>query len=103
MEDKIIIMFHYHNKSVDIEVPVGITANELIFGLNSGFNLGLNMENPQECYFRAENPIALVRGEKTLEELGLRNGSSVYYNCWNIGEEYGNNYARHRRKEQNRK
>lgn len=27
---------------------------------------------------RAENPVALIRGEKTLEKLGLRDGSSVY-------------------------
>lgn len=79
MEEKIIMIFHCNNQSLDIEVPIQITANELIYGLNNGFHLGIDMNNPKECFFRAENPIALVRGEKTLEELGLRNGTNLFF------------------------
>ena len=81
MEEKIIIIFHNKNKQVDIEVPIKLTATEFIYGLNNGFNLGINIDNPDTCFLRSENPIALIRGEKTLEELGLRNGSRVFFGC----------------------
>ncbi len=77
MEEKIIMMFKHNGQSVDIEVPKNITANELIFGLNNGFSLNIDLDNPDECYMRAENPIALIKGEKTLDELGLRNGTTI--------------------------
>lgn len=79
MEEKIIMMFKHNGKTVDIEVPKNITANELIFGLNSGFSLNINLDNPDDCFMRAENPVALIKGEKTLEELGLRNGTMVIF------------------------
>ncbi len=83
MEQKIVMMFHHDDLITDIEVPINITANEFINGMNTGFKLGINMDNPDECFLRAENPIALIKGEKTLEELGLRNGSSIFLG--NIG------------------
>ena len=81
MDDKIIMIFKcgVEDNGVDIEVPVDITAGELIYGLNEGFQLGINMENPAEVFLRAENPIALVRGERTLADIGLRNGTTLYF------------------------
>lgn len=81
MDERIIIIFKrsFEDKGTDIEVPLNISAGELIYGLNQGLHLGINMDNPQECYLRAENPTALVRGEASLEELGLRNGTTIYY------------------------
>lgn len=81
MEDKIIIIFKKKpgEQGIDIEVPLNISAGELIYGLSQGLHLGINMDNPEECYLRAENPVALIRGEASLEELGLRNGTTVYY------------------------
>lgn len=64
----------------DIEVPKNITANELIVGLNAGLRLGMNTNNSAECYLCAQNPRNLVRGNKTLEELGFRNGTVLIYN-----------------------
>ena len=81
MEDKIIIMFHFDGKVEDIEVPLGITATELIYGLNTGFELGIDVNDPQRCFFRSENPIALIKGESTLDDLGMRNGTSIFYGC----------------------
>lgn len=78
MSGKIILMFHYSDKTVDVEIPTDITADELIHGLNRGFDLGVDEAN-KDCYMRSENPIALIKGEMTLEELGLRNGTSVFY------------------------
>ena len=72
------MIFHIGEKSVDIEAPLDITANEFVLGINTGFNLGLDLNNPDENFLRAENPVALVKGEKTLAELGLRNGTSIF-------------------------
>ena len=78
------IMLIFKNNLVgttsDIEVPKSITANELIVGLNTGLHLGMNTNNSAECYLCAKNPRILVRGNKTLEELGLRNGTVLIYN-----------------------
>ena len=79
MEEKVIMIFEHEGRQVDIEAPLSITANELIFGLNSGFGLNLDLSDPDNYFMRAENPIALVKGEKTLDELGLRNGSRIYF------------------------
>ena len=81
MDTKIIIRFKNakENQEFDIEVPLDITANELIYGLKKGFKLPIDMDDPTQCYMRAENPIALIRGEASLESLGLRNGSVVYF------------------------
>ena len=81
MDTKIIIRFKNvkENQEFDIEVPLDITANELIYGLKNSFKLPIDMDDPGQCYMRAENPIALIRGEATLESLGLRNGSVVFF------------------------
>lgn len=81
MKNTIIMMFHHkkRNESYDIEVPLDITANELIYGLNKGFCLGLNLERVEECYLCTEAPIALLRGNVTLEEFGLRNGTIIHF------------------------
>ena len=81
MDDKIIMIFKRGaaDAGIDIEVPADITAGELIYGLNEGFHLGINMENPAEVFLRAENPIALVRGERTLSDIGLHNGTTLFF------------------------
>lgn len=77
--DKAIIILHFHkrNKKVDIEVPLNISAKELVIALNEAYNLGINTEDISKCYLKCENPIALLKGDKTLEEYGLRNGSVI--------------------------
>ena len=79
-ENKVIVIFKTPGMPVgiDIEIPLNITANELIYGLNEGFKLGIDMDNPGECYLRLENPTALLRGDTLLEEFGIRNGSTIY-------------------------
>ena len=67
------------NSEVDLEVPLNITANELIIALNSAYNLGINTNDAQECFLTAENPIVLLRGNRTLAEFGVRNGTVVFY------------------------
>ena len=66
-------------KSVDLEVPLNITANELVLALNKAYELGINTDDIKNCYLRAEKPIALLRGNRTLEEFGIRNGTIITY------------------------
>ena len=63
---------------VDLDIPLNITANDLIIALNSAYQLGISTDSIQECFLRCENPIALLRGNRTLETFGVRNGSVLY-------------------------
>ena len=60
-------------------MPLSITANDLIYALNNAYELGLNSENVFEYYLCSEKPIAFLRGEKTLADFGLRNGSVIIF------------------------
>lgn len=80
-KDKAIIIFNNVklNTTVDIEIPLNITATELVIGLNSAYDLGIDISDIKNCYLKAENPIALLRGNKTLDQFGIRNGSIINY------------------------
>ena len=67
------------NFSTDIELPLDITANELVIALNSAYSLGIDTSDIKNCFLRSERPIALLKGNKTLRESGIRNGSEIYY------------------------
>ncbi len=79
--DVAIIVFNIVKRqfSVDLEVPLNITANELVVALNNAYELGIDTGNIKNCYLKAENPIALLRGNKTLGEYGIRNGSVITF------------------------
>ena len=78
--DKAIVILRLlkQKKEFDLEVPLSITANDLVVAINSAYDLGINVDNVLECYVKCENPIALLRGNKTLAEFGVRNGSILY-------------------------
>ena len=65
--------------SADLEVPLSISANELVTALNTAYGLGIDTSDIKNCYLKAERPIALLKGNKTLEEFGIRNGSVINY------------------------
>ena len=75
----VIFQIEKENVTVDLEVPLFITANELVMSLNSAYNLQIDTSDIKNCYLKAENPIALLRGNKTLAEFGVRNGTVIYY------------------------
>lgn len=79
MDKKIVLSFTDRIRDIeeDIEVPSDLTGEELLHALNQGFGLGLLQEELQRCFLKAENPIALLKGNRTLEEYGLRNGSRI--------------------------
>lgn len=79
--DTAIIVLKIPKQSViaDLEIPLDISANELVIALNMAYDLGIDTSNIKDCYLKAENPIALLKGNKTLSEFGLRNGSVINY------------------------
>ncbi len=82
MEKETIIIIFNNCKagfSADVEVPLDITAMELVIGLNTAYGLGIDITDIKNCYLKAENPIALLRGNKTLFQYGIHNGSIISY------------------------
>lgn len=79
--DVAIIVFNIVKRqfTIDLEVPLDITANELVVALNTAYDLGIDITNIKNCFLKAENPIALLRGNKTLSEYGIRNGSVINF------------------------
>lgn len=79
--DKItaVLYIHRENKKIDVEIPLEITAYDLIVGLNQGFNLGMDTTDISTCYLKTANPIALLKGNKKLADYQLRNGTVIHY------------------------
>ena len=76
-----IIVFNIakRNFTVDLEVPLDISANDLVDALNSAYNLGIDTSNIKNCYLKMENPISLLKGNKSLADFGMRNGSVINF------------------------
>lgn len=79
--EKAIVILNIQKRkfTVDLEVPLNISANELVIALNTAYELGIDTTDIKNCYLKAENPIALLKGNKTLEEFGIRDGSMIIY------------------------
>ena len=69
---------HREGKRTDVDLPLNITANEAIIGLNQAFGLGMDTSDLSRWFLRTENPIALLKGNRTLEEFGLRDGTVIH-------------------------
>ena len=80
-QERAIIIFKNckSNTTLDLDIPLDITANELLVGLNTAYNLEIDTTDIKKCYLKAENPIALIKGNKTLAQFGIRNGSIISY------------------------
>ena len=63
-------------QSHDLEVPLDISANELCSALFQKY-MPEQHGNMQQYYLKTERPIALLRGERTLREYGIRDGSLI--------------------------
>ena len=81
MEDKVVVEFiNYMNQShIDLEIPLEITANDLVLALNEAYGLGMNTVDNFSCNLVAANQIAFLSGNKALKEFGIRNGSYIIY------------------------
>ncbi len=82
MKEKVILQFERERtgENYDIEVPLSITANELIRALNQGLRLGLDLSDVSQCYLTTENPIALLKGDVLLEEFNIHDGTKICFN-----------------------
>ena len=78
-KDTIIVKFEYMGKVIDLDIPSSITAQEFIIAVNEAYGLGIDTTDIKSCHLQAENPIALVKGNKTLSDYGFRNGTKVYF------------------------
>lgn len=81
MEEKAIIIFKIHKRNfeTDLEIPLDISAGELVVALNEAYKLGIDVSDVTNCYLKAENPIALLKGNKLLSEFGVRNGTVINF------------------------
>ncbi len=81
MDNKAIIIFRIYKRNfeVDLEIPTDISANDLVVALNTAYDLGIDTSNMKNCYLKAENPIALLKGNRMLSEYGVRNGTVINY------------------------
>lgn len=81
MDNKAIVIFKIHkrNYETDLEIPLDISANDLVNALNTAFDLGIDTTDVSNCYFKSENPIALLKGNKLLADFGVRNGTIINY------------------------
>ena len=78
LERAIMVVKIFNRKEVyDIDVPLDISANDLVIALNEVFKLGIDTDNILNCYSKTESPTALIRGNKLLRDYGLRNGSII--------------------------
>lgn len=81
MNKSIVVIFNnkISKKKIDLEIPIDITATELVIALNSAYNLGIDVSNPKMCYLKAENPFTLIKGSKKIVDLGLRDGTIINF------------------------
>jgi uncharacterized ubiquitin-like protein YukD len=78
-DDKAIVILNIHkrNFTTDLEIPLYISANDLVLALNEAYELNIDVSNVKNCYLKVENPIALLKGNKRLSEFGVRNGTII--------------------------
>lgn len=81
MKDRIIVKFvnHQEHYEKDLDIPVNITADELIKSLKLAFSLDIDTTDQKQCYLQMENPIVLLKGDKLLSDFNARNGSTINY------------------------
>lgn len=75
----IIFVNDKEKRKIDIEVPLDITANELFKGLNIAYQLGADITDTRKCYLVSENPIAFLKGNRTLSQYRIHDGTIIYY------------------------
>lgn len=81
MENKAIVklIIKKRNEEHDLEIPLDISANDLVIALNTAYQLGIDASDVKNCFLKAESPIMLLKGNKMLSEFGIRNGTKIIY------------------------
>jgi uncharacterized ubiquitin-like protein YukD len=81
MENRAIVVFNIPKRrfSVDLDIPLDISANDLVNALNAAYDLGIDTADIKNCYLKAERPVSLLKGNKELSAFGVRNGTEIYF------------------------
>lgn len=81
MENSAIVIFKIHKRKfeTDLEIPLNISANDLVNALNKAYDLGIDTADVSNCYLKSEKPIAFLKGNKELREFGVRNGTVINF------------------------
>lgn len=81
MENRAIIILRIqkNNTEIDLDVPLDISANDLVIALNTAYDLGIDTTDVKNCFLKSEKPKALLKGNKTLLDFGVRNGTVVNF------------------------
>ena len=81
MTDSVVVIFKNVEKNinVDLEVPLYITARELVIGLNEAYELDIDINDIKKCFLKVDIPVMLLRGNMLLRDAGIRNGSVISY------------------------
>lgn len=84
MSEKAVMIVNVPSKGIreDLEIPLNISANDLILAFSGLYGFPVNPDNIFSYYLKADNPKALLRGEKMLSEYGLRTGTELW--TWNV-------------------
>ena len=79
-QNKAVVIFRIHKRNfeTDLEVPLDISANDLVIALNTAYSLEIDISDVKNCYLKSENPIALLKGNKLLSDFGIHNGTTIY-------------------------
>ncbi len=66
MENTVIVAFHHKKRNtwLDMEIPLDISANELIYGLNKGLNLGIDISECGGMLYVYGRSRTLLRGDR---------------------------------------
>lgn len=75
----VILKIQKRNFETDLEIPLDISANDLIVALNAAYDLNIDVTDVKNCYLKTENPIALLKGNRMLSEYGIRNGTVINF------------------------
>ena len=79
MENRAVVILNLEERgeTYDIDIPLDLTASELLEGLSTAFSLGIDVDDAVQCYVKVENPVAFMHGRKSLAEFGVMNGSII--------------------------
>ena len=83
MKDTAVVMVYIPERNIreDLEIPLNITANELIQAIASIYSLELRQNTLETYYLKADSPKCLIQGGETLKEFGIREGTEI--RIWN--------------------
>jgi len=79
MKDRAVVVFEVPETGLkkEIDIPLEISANDLIVSLNSTYDLNMDTDNLSACYFVSDNPMAFLHGSRKLSDFGIRDGSRI--------------------------